>query len=624
MVRYLRTYVFWMLVGSILLVAPNLGAEAQEAKVRIDFHGDALPAHAVARLGTLSFRHAGLTSMVFSPDGWTLYSTGSDKTVRSFDVPTGRAMHAFAYPESYAALTADGKHVVLWTPDGEIRVCDPATGKEVGRFNGHPLPERGWKPVMLLPSAKTVVTARQPPGLQGTGDGRLYFFDLASGKETMQVGEPAQAGSDSLYLRSGGAVSPDGTILATATVSRPTIVLWNTSTGKKLRQFNMPVGSVSELAFSPDGKTLASMDLSRPDIFLWNVASGLEYARLQGAPVIDWLSFSRQGNLLATQSADGTIWVWDLSKQKVQYKIAGKPLQVTAPLGQPAHRKPAFSPDGKSLAVPYGNTIVLWDMTTGTPAAAKAGGHRYSILDVLISPDANKVITRDRETTRIWDSASGKESHTIVEPTFHMALSKNGKYLGTLGDRKVETFLMGPLKIWKLSDGSLVRNIELTWRQYNKNAGGGGFAGPYTLVGVRWHDKLTVAEVAADKNLDALTGGFERSDEFPAPDDLLPDGKTQVVQQGKNLSFRDAIIGKEKLLVKGITKPWLVFPDGKTLAAVLEDGKTIALWDLAKGKQVALLAGHRDKVTCLVVNATGQRLVSGSADCTALVWDVPK
>jgi WD40 repeat protein len=78
------------------------------------------------------------------------------------------------------------------------------------------------------------------------------------------------------------------------------------------------------------------------------------------------------------------------------------------------------------------------------------------------------------------------------------------------------------------------------------------------------------------------------------------------------------------VLPKGIVEPWILFPDGKTVAGVQQDGKTIGLWEAATGKLLAQLAGHRGKVTCLAIHAAGQLLVSGSEDGTALVWDVKK
>jgi RNA polymerase sigma factor (sigma-70 family) len=68
-------------------------AERQELKPsRSDLHGDALPEGAVARLGTVRFRHGNGTAQAFTPDGKTLLSCGGDRTLRFWDAATGRLL----------------------------------------------------------------------------------------------------------------------------------------------------------------------------------------------------------------------------------------------------------------------------------------------------------------------------------------------------------------------------------------------------------------------------------------------------------------------------------------------------------------------------------------------------
>src|SRR5690606_6180434 len=49
----------------------------------------------------------------------------------------------------------------------------------------------------------------------------------------------------------------------------------------------------------------------------------------------------------------------------------------------------------------------------------------------------------------------------------------------------------------------------------------------------------------------------------------------------------------------------------------------IRFWNVATGKQVATLSGHGADVTSLAYSIDGSQIVSGLADTTALIWDVP-
>src|SRR5437588_473831 len=50
----------------------------------------------------------------------------------------------------------------------------------------------------------------------------------------------------------------------------------------------------------------------------------------------------------------------------------------------------------------------------------------------------------------------------------------------------------------------------------------------------------------------------------------------------------------------------------------------LRLWQVATGKQLGSLEGHRGEVTAVAFSPDGTRLVSGGADNAALVWDVTR
>jgi hypothetical protein len=101
-----------------------------------------------------------------------------------------------------------------------------------------------------------------------------------------------------------------------------------------------------------------------------------------------------------------------------------------------------------------------------------------------------------------------------------------------------------------------------------------------------------------------------------------PDGRW-VVQPWPELQLIETATGAVRLKVPRATATLAtaaLAPDSRLLA--LTEGPEVLLWDTAAGKQVAKLVGHQGTVGALTFTADGKSLATGSADGTALVWDV--
>ena len=102
-----------------------------------------------------------VTSVAFAPDGKTLVSASWDRTVRVWDVATGKELKCFLGHSDVvecAAFSADGKRVIssgnIFTPS--LRVWDVATGKQL--FETDPVRD-GFFGVAALPDGRQCVTA---------------------------------------------------------------------------------------------------------------------------------------------------------------------------------------------------------------------------------------------------------------------------------------------------------------------------------------------------------------------------------------------------------------------------------------------------------------------------------
>jgi WD40 repeat protein len=102
---------------------------------------------------------------------------------------------------------------------------------------------------------------------------------------------------------------------------------------------------------------------------------------------------------------------------------------------------------------------------------------------------------------------------------------------------------------------------------------------------------------------------------------LTGDGRAVSASDDATLRVWDLASGRELALLVGHDGPVnaVALAGGRAVSA--SDDATLRVWDLASGHELALLAGHEAEVRAVALTEDG-RVVSGSADATLRVWDL--
>ncbi len=261
---------------------------AKGAAAGTDRYGDPLPDGAVARLGTVRFRHANyISSIVYAPDGRTLVSGSADGTVRVWDVKSGKEMlrvRNFAECSFDVAVAPDGKTAACPGNDNSVHLWDMTTGKDIRLFR--PAKDASPQSVAFSPDGKMLAAAIY--------DDSLCVWGTATGKLVWQV--PEQEGDE--VKRGFGSLcfSPDGKYVTAGGWGGGFV--WEASSGKLHRRLGRSEDHPAAVAFSPDSACLAA-DGDDNIIRLWNVASGREVQQVTGhKKSIPCIAFAPDGKRL--------------------------------------------------------------------------------------------------------------------------------------------------------------------------------------------------------------------------------------------------------------------------------------------------------------------------------------
>ena len=248
-----------------------------------------------------------LDSVAFSPDGLTLASGSWDKTIRLWDVRTGKALKTFEGHTSVVtsvAFSPDGFTLASGSLKRTIRLWDARTGEHLHTLEGH---KGGITSVAFSPDGLVLVSAGGY--WSNLKDKTIRLWDVHSG-DALKILEGHTGKVASV------AFSPDGKTLASGGgYMDNTVRLWDVHSGDALKILEGHTGKVASVAFSPDGKTLASgggyMDNT---VRLWDAHTGERLQILEGhTGSITSVVFSPDGTGLASGSLDGTVLQWDVT-----------------------------------------------------------------------------------------------------------------------------------------------------------------------------------------------------------------------------------------------------------------------------------------------------------------------
>lgn len=338
----MKYWLIAMTLASTLSSTPFLRTAATaDDKSKLDAYGDPLPMHAIARLGTVRFRHSAiLQDFEFTSNGQTIWSWDFHSKIRAWQAATGELLKSFHFPNCGPyALTPDGQTLVGADDSGDLLIIDADKGQIQRRLRGHSekantlaisddgewlasatwgkdsfgneqrlrvwelrsgrslkateLPDACTMAMVFVPGTHRLLTIGST-GLLAPGALRSWDFAKGDSPETL-VDAVWGSGVGKANLALGGKLLITG-------IANDSLVGIDTQSGARRVEF--ATGKVNGFGVSHDGRRLATAPQKQGPLTIWDVESGRRLGEipvskrsfgsgLRWSPNDKWLAFGR-------------------------------------------------------------------------------------------------------------------------------------------------------------------------------------------------------------------------------------------------------------------------------------------------------------------------------------------
>jgi len=385
------------------------------------------------------------------------------------------------------------------------------------------------------------------------------------------------------------------------------IVIGDALTGKVLDTVPVARGPVHRMIFRPDGLRIA-IAMEEAMVRVLDFADARNEVRLEGhADAVIDVSFSADGNRVATGSRDQTVKLWD-AQTGHELATPARHTRLVQAVG--------LNPTGSTLlSSAESGLLSRWDLNA--PGFASLVEDRL-ITVLALGADGTRLISTDvLHRTMIRDTGDLNGQALLSRRLVDVAMSRDGKRLAAVDSEG---------KLHVTPEGGAIEKPELVVGVPPLHAGG--------ATALAWSaDGRKIAGVAADKKTVLV---FEVRDSQKRLEIATPHAAINGLafrahgEQLATIGLDDPTVrlwstadgrAVREIPAEGPLRAVVYRAMGDDLATIPVHGLHFEVWNSRTGERRLRIAAHKLPVTALAATSDGKRWLSGGADKLIKIFD---
>ncbi len=262
---------------------------------------------------------------------------------------------------------------------------------------------------------------------------------------------------------------------------------------------------------------------------------------------------------------------------------------------------------------------ILWNVETGT-IVRRFIGHKQSISSAVFSPNGTQVLTGSLDTTaRLWDTETGGLIRIFSGHTGEI----NATVFSPNGSQALTGSSDGTAILWNINTGEKIHTLtghsDIIYSAAFSPDGAMALTGSADRTAILWDVETGAKLYTFPEHADEVWHV-----EFSRDGSRILTGNLEADPSDPNRTTTTIWDAKTGAKIHSLSIPyiwaWALAPDGEKVVTGSADG-TAQLWDAETGDRILTFTGHTEKVDRVTYSTDGRYIVTGSLDDTIKLWD---